>query len=237
MSIITQPKPPFVWTIIEFDRNWRRTRYIERFLALTEKLSFVGLTESLEIGPKARSATPPRTLSRLADVLWRQVGRAEVYAEGNMPRPWSLGISVISNTPGKSNGRLTLCFSGDFATPGASDSLWETFRTLAIEEDATCSYIDCWDRWLGLRDEASPIVSQASFESVLWATFIDAETMRKFRRDQLDLSPAKAAEYTESGGLYLRLADTLVPANDTARAEMEQRRRQLLEKFLYARSY
>jgi hypothetical protein len=69
------------------------------------------------------------------------------------------------------------------------------------------------------------------------ANFIDAETMRKFHREKVDLSPAVYSEVANSGGVLCRLAETLAPADDTARTNMEARRRQLRENFLRARTY
>lgn len=236
MQSVQQVTPPFMWVVAAYDRGWRQIRFVERFINAISSLNLVGAVEAVTTGDDNRPEPVPDAPSRVAEILWRQTGPASVVAAGTAPQPWLLNVSSFTDAAGEIS-RLTFRFGGDFSDASRSNELWQAFRSSIGEENATCSYIDSWDRWFDLRDEAPPLVSGATLETILWANFIDAETVSKFRRDQLDLSPAKTAEWTNSGALYLRLADTLFPVEQAVRADMELRRRQVRESFLSARTY
>jgi hypothetical protein len=232
----TPINPPLVWTTIEFDHDWRISGFVSRWVEAVLALSLIGTVESLEVGPDDRRSRPPSDVSQLPHILWQQGDDAKIVAQGHYPRPWRLTVSVFSPDPQTSNGRLALRFDGEFGSSNNSNELWQAFRRVIDDNNVSCSYIDTWEGWLDLRDEP-PIISQAAFESVFWANFIDPSLMKMFRRHELDLSAAASAEWTASGGLYLRLDDVLRPGDENARSDLERRRRQLREEFLHARTY
>jgi hypothetical protein len=160
---------PFVWVVSAYDRAWRSRRFVEAVLDAAASLNMVGTVDVVAIGDDQRSLPPPRIAAGLAGMLWAQSGPATLIGGGRTPQPWGFHVSSLTDEDGTMS-TLTLRFGGHFSDEERSNMLWSTFRSTVGEDNATCAYVDGWDRCFELRDEARPLVSGATLETILWPT-------------------------------------------------------------------
>lgn len=252
MLVHANTLPPFAWVVSAYDRDWEHERLVERLLDAAAHLGLLGEVQSLVIGdgqlpqqlPGHSSAQAPEIL---AAALWQQAGPKQLIASGLLPSPWWLSVSWFLDAPQgttacalDSIGRLTLRFSGDMRGDMAgSEALWHAFRRLHNGSNTTCSWIDAWDCLMDLRESSPPLISQATFEGVFWANFIDAECMARFCPGKLDLEGSAQVEWGSDGSLHLRLSNQLIDRNPdaTRHADLEGLRRHIFQSFKESRIY
>lgn len=229
------------WIVSSYGHDWRKTAFVEHFMAQAVKLGAIGSMASAEAGDNLASLQIPQhrpedVSAMVADWLWTSGGPMRVGADGKDPAPWSVHLSFIPD-PDMPIGRLTLRMDAR-SFSGQSERLWEAFRAMHSGQNTSHACIHPWNHWIKVRDRQSPLINSATLQTILWANYIGPDLMSRFERERLSVSAVHSFEWTEEGGVFLRLSENVLDALlPETRAKSESRRRAVAKTFLEARNY
>lgn len=210
----TKRTPQIAWSMDGYGPKWDETNFISRFAQCAVKCGAVGRIASMRYGDREAAAIVPEHVAKDAPDLLSKQFRAEpkwvsFVAQGVEPRNWQLRVTFMHSPPERESiAHLLLVLDDPLDQPDISERLWSTFRKTSIAGDCDVAFLHPWGRWHADRQRRPPLVTSASLESILWATFIAPSALTFF--DELKL-PANVhtVRWQKDGSLFLRLSDSL----------------------------
>lgn len=220
-----------IWCATAYGSDWRTSDFPGRFLRTAAELGLVARIETVRVGAEGDPIEPPDSVTALSQVLW-ELPRQDLTAKGSGEGgPWSVSARFSAEDPSGPRGRLFLTAHLPERGGEADAALLAAFRRIHTAADTDYAFIHPPEEWGELTSLHRPLVSSATFETVLWANFLGPREVAFFRRDALDDIPPEHASWRDDGGLVVTLGCGLQETLGGSTSASERVRQRILAAF------